>query len=60
MATPKECQTPDAQYHIHITDQKLEVTVDFGKIIHLTYEGASNLEEKVHFALETILSEYYA
>jgi hypothetical protein len=60
MAMPTECQTPDAQFHTHITDENLTVSIDFGRRLNLSEEECVLLEANVHNALELVLARYYS
>lgn len=60
MAMSTKCQTPDAQFHTHITNRSVSVTVDFGKKIPLNIEESELLEANLHNAIELVLSRYYA
>jgi len=59
MAMPTECQTPGAQFHTITSDEKLLVSVDFGRRLNLSEEEAVLLETNVHNALELVLARYY-
>jgi hypothetical protein len=59
MAMRTVCQTPDAQFHTHITNESLSVTVDFGRSLNLDEGESLLLEANAHNAFELVLAKYY-
>lgn len=59
MADSTVCQTPGAQFHIHITDTAIECSVDLPEPLSLTEEEAKLLEANLHNALELVLARYF-
>lgn len=59
MANPTVCQTPGAQFHIHISEQRIEAAVDLPTPLELTEKQAELLETNLHNALELVLARYF-
>lgn len=59
MANTTPCQTPDAQFHIHVSEDKIEASVDLPMKLELTEEEAKLLDTNIHNALELVLARYF-
>jgi hypothetical protein len=60
MAMSTGCQTPGAQFHTHITNRMMTVSVDFGRELNLTEEEAKLLETNAHNQLELAIALTFA
>lgn len=59
MANQTTCQTPGAQFHVHISEDKIEASVDLPMQLNLTEEEAKLLDANIHNALELVLARYF-
>ena len=58
-AVKTECQTPEANYNIEISDDKVSVEVDLPMELDLTEQEAKLLESNIHNAMELVLAPYF-
>jgi hypothetical protein len=58
-AVKTKCQTPDAQFKIKITDDKVSVEVELPMKLDLTEDEAKLLESNIHNAMELVLATYF-
>lgn len=58
-AVKTECQTPDAQFNIDISDEKVSVEVELPMKLDLTEDEAKLLESNIHNAMELVLAPYF-
>lgn len=58
-AVKTECQTPDAQFNIEISTDKVSVEVELPMELDLTEEEAKLLESNIHNAMELVLAPYF-
>ena len=58
-AVRTECQTPDANYNIEISDDKVSVEVELPMDLDLTEDEAKLLESNIHNAMELVLAPYF-
>lgn len=59
MAKKTPCQTPGAQFHIRISQKKVECKIDLPLELNLTEEEAIVLDTNLHNALELVLARYF-
>jgi hypothetical protein len=59
MANQTVCQTPGAQFHIHVSEGFVDCKVDLPEPLKLTEEEAKLLETNLHNALELVLARYF-
>jgi hypothetical protein len=55
----KVCKTPEAQFHITIGTHMISCSVEIPFKLSLTATEAIALEDKIHDAIEEVLSEYW-
>ena len=56
----RECLTPDSQFHIHIGEQEVSVSVDLPmKLPDLSEKEMQEMEDAMHDAMEVILAKYF-
>ncbi len=55
----KECLTPGAIYHISIDVESISCKIDFPFELDLGENEAEELEQKIHNAMEEILSKFF-
>ena len=55
----KICKTPGAIFHIRTGPHAVNCKIDIPFDLNLSKEGAIELEQKIHDALENILQEYW-
>jgi len=55
----RKCLTPGAMYHISVTDKNIGCSVDVPMSLNLSESQAKIIENKIHDALEKILSPYF-
>lgn len=53
------CQTPDAQFHVKVADNKVSISVDLPIHLNLTEKEAKILETNMHNAMELVLAPYF-
>lgn len=58
-AVKTECQTPDTQFHIDISDEKLSIEIDLPMNLDLSEDEAKLLEANIHNVLELVLAKYF-
>jgi len=58
-AVRTECQTPEAQYHITISGNKISVEVDLPMELDINEDAANLLESNIHNAMELVLARYF-
>ena len=58
-AVKTECQTPEAQFNIEISDNKVSVQVDLPMLLDITEEEAKLLESNIHNVMELVLAPYF-
>ena len=56
----KPCLTPDAVFHIHIEDKSVTCKVDLPMTLNLDEDQAKQLEDRIHDAMESVLSNYFS
>ena len=54
-----ECQTPDAEYTIKISNNKVTFKVQLPMKLDLTKKEAKLLETNIHNAMEIVLAPYF-
>lgn len=59
MIQEKVCLTPDSWFHINITANKIEVSVDLPIDLNLSEANATELENNLHDAVESVLAKYF-
>jgi hypothetical protein len=59
VAASTPCLTPGAQFHTHISPQRVTCTVDLPVPLGLDEEGAEVLEALIHNAMEIALAGYW-
>jgi hypothetical protein len=59
MALATACQTPGAEYSIHIYADGLSVQVKLPMPLEIGAEGAAELEINLHNAVELVLARYF-
>ncbi len=58
-ALKTKCQTPEAQYHIEINNDKISVEVDLPMDLDLSEADAKLLESNIHNMMELVLAQYF-
>ena len=58
-ALKTDCETPDANFSIKISDDSIECTVKLPFNLNLNKKEAENLEKTIHNSLETVLAKYF-
>ena len=58
-AVETECQTPQANYSIETSDNKVMVEVSLPMDLDLTEEEAELLESNIHNMMELVLAPYF-
>ena len=53
------CQTPDAQFHVKVSDNKVSCSVDLPIHLKLSEKEAKILETNIHNAMELVLAPYF-
>lgn len=54
-----ECKTPGAIYHITVSEEEISIKVDIPFELDLEEEGAEELEQEMHDAMEEILAKFF-
>lgn len=55
----KECLTPGAQFHIHISPEKASVEIVHPRPLGMSETWAKRLEDEMHDAMEAIFKKFY-
>jgi hypothetical protein len=55
-----KCKTPGAVYHIRIHESTVGCDVTLPMNLSLTEEQASDLEDRIHDAMEDVLARYFS
>ena len=59
MATETRCQTPGAQFHVHIDHSHISIRIDTPHSFDLTEKQAALLDANIHNALELALASVW-
>lgn len=54
-----QCLTPGAVYSTKINNDKVEVSVKLPFVLELSETESEELEAKLHYAVENVLSKYF-
>jgi hypothetical protein len=58
-AIKTKCQTPETNYTIDISDDKINIKLDLSKELDLDEAEAKLLESNLHNAIELVLARYF-